>query len=290
MKTSVFYLGLWAMVLGTSCAAGASGTQLPPILRAQVPATGLKKVKLIVGSARVVVVGTSGHKVFITATPTHHWKQTFIFTWHYRKHNPKLASSRRDHIQTDRIGSTLLIRLRHHSSSVAPAPQSVKRLDSKGARLSHNNKTVILTPFQGPLGTSNNTTIKWVVKLPRTMGFSIKGGAGELSISGLSGGVHIKFGVGRVIAHLPVGPIHADLGTGKMQVTIGKKEYHQIHLAAGIGDVALYIEGHKIRKGFAHHFTSAVQNLSGSGNMVYRLSVGVGKIDLLLDPDHLRLK
>lgn len=290
MKILFLYMGLWVAILSISCTAEASTTQLAPTLHLNTTDVGLKKVKLVVGSANVTVMGTSGHKIRVTARPSSQWKRTFIFTWHYRKRRHELASLRRDHIQTSRTGSTLIIRMGNHASNASSHPQPNQGPNPQASATSASHNVVTIEPFRITIGAGSGTATKWIVLLPKDLAFSIEGGTGTVSISGLRGGIHIEFGVGDVSANLPTGPVHAALGTGKLQVTISKKEYHKVHLAAGIGGVALYVSGRKIMKGVVRHITSTVQNVTGRGNSDYSLSVGVGRISLALAPNTRRLQ
>lgn len=118
----------------------------------------------------------------------------------------------------------------------------------------------------------------WEIDLPAAFGLEVKHGAGQLHVTGLTGGVDVDVGVGEVKADVPTGGVRVKAGVGDVDVISATDSLGDIDLLAGIGDVSARVAG----KDLSIHRAGPKANLShkNDGDDNYRLSVGVGGVQL----------
>lgn len=272
MQATPLYLTLVLLFPLAAAATPAPTPRTPPTLMKALPANGIDRIKLLLTTGEVRVLPSAGNtirlRVKIHSGKTLH----FIFDWRIGESGKR--PPRDLAILTHREGHALVIRLSDQGqaaqSPAIPKPSSAANTASTGGG---DRFTITM---------GNGWSTRWTLWLPSRMAFSLTGGVGEVRVQGISGGLKVQLGVGRLRADLPRGPVTAELGTGKIHVRIAASAYGDIHLASGIGDVQLRVDGKRIRKGYKRNITAATQKLRGDATPAYKLQAGIGNVVLSL--------
>lgn len=245
---------------GALYAAGAAQAGPTRSFATEVPATGLARVKLVVGVGSVDVKAgpVDAVKVTVTALPGNHGH--FIFNWSTGTSAGAIPADL--HLVTEREGKTLVIRL-------------------AGADGSSSGHAIVIGPFGTESG-NNGWKGDWTVVLPARLALALEGGVGSFRIRGVAGGVNAKIGVGSLDATLPNGPATIDNGVGRVKLDVASAAYGTVDLTAGVGDVAFTVNGRTNRTGYEHRFVASTQQVTGSGHTNYTLKVGTGHVVLNL--------
>lgn len=237
-----------------------------------VSAAGLTSVALdaTVGDIRVTTADTDTVSIKAAAEPGS--RMHFIFDWTTGPAANKLPADL--HLIAARKGSRLVIGLAT-AAGTASLPASAASAASAG----HH---IIIIGGNSYGSGEHSWKADWTLVLPTRLALELNTGVGKATVSGVGGGVQAKIGVGKLDLRLPRGPMDATVGVGNVEAAIGSADYGKVSLAAGVGHVSFEVNGHTIRTGYQHHFTSAEQKLNGPGKTAYKLKAGVGHVNLRL--------
>ncbi len=280
MQTTPLYLTLVLLFPLAAAATPAPAPGTLPTLTKTLPASGIDQIKLLLSTGKVRVLPSTDHTIRLRAKIHSGKTLHFIFDW--RIGGPGKRPPRDLAIRTRRGGHTLVIGLNTRNQTMQlPAPNS----SSAATPATSESGSTITIETNAISKTDINVTgwsAQWTLWLPPRMAFSLIGGVGEVQVQGLYGGLKVKLGVGRLKAELPRGPVTAELGTGQIRVRIAASDYGNIHLASGIGNVQLQVDGKRIRKGYKRNITAATQKLRGDAKTAYKLQAGIGNVILSL--------
>ena len=120
----------------------------------------------------------------------------------------------------------------------------------------------------------------WMLTLPSHLALSIELGVGNIEVSNASGGLDLELGVGDATIQVIGGPVEIEVGVGDITVHGAAAAYRSVEIAAGVGDVRIIAEGHKITgEGFIAHSAE----WRGSGDSDLDAESGVGDIRIVLE-------
>ncbi|MGB9429189.1 MAG: hypothetical protein WCC11_04830 [Gammaproteobacteria bacterium] len=138
----------------------------------------------------------------------------------------------------------------------------------------------------GSSGKLDTSQVKqhWTVQIPARLALNISMKVGQVTVTGIAGGVHTDLNVGEVDLDTPGGPLSAKVNVGQISVTSSSKQLGPIDLSSDIGEAALFMNGKHIREGGRHSGLGRRIHLAGSGPDSMKLSVNVGEVDLRIGP------
>ncbi len=120
----------------------------------------------------------------------------------------------------------------------------------------------------------------WAIILPPNLHFELQLGVGEVSITGLRGGVELESGVGEVKLDLLDGSIDAELGVGNIVVRAPVGAYGSAEASSGVGEAQIEVNGKRISgQGFVGHSAE----WSGDGRHDIEAASGVGDVRIILE-------
>lgn len=120
----------------------------------------------------------------------------------------------------------------------------------------------------------------WTLSLPPALAFDLELGVGDVSISGLSGGVEVELGVGGVELDLADGSVDVEVGVGNIVTRARATAFRSVEASSGVGDTRIETDGARITgEGFVGH--SAEWN--GEGRYHVETATGVGDIRIVLE-------
>ncbi len=175
------------------------------------------------------------------------------------------------HLVTRREGSQLVVSLATGAGSAASA---------SSADSGHKKTTIDVSGHTYTTGDNPGWKANWTLVLPVRLALDLTVGVGKAQITGVGGGLRARIGVGKLTAQLPRGPVDANVGVGDVKAFITGADYGTVKLTAGVGHVEFDVNGQRNKTGYTSHFTSAEQQVNGSGKTGYSLKSGVGHVDL----------
>ena len=121
---------------------------------------------------------------------------------------------------------------------------------------------------------------EWSLTLPRHLALSVELGVGDIEISNIAAGLDLEVGVGDITVEVNGGPIEVEVGVGDITVRGPSAAYRSVEVAAGVGDVRIIADGHKIiGEGFIAHSAE----WQGAGDSSIEAEAGVGDIRVVLE-------
>lgn len=134
-------------------------------------------------------------------------------------------------------------------------------------------------------GKLNDSDVKqtWDVQIPVRLALDIAMKVGQVTVSGIAGGVHTNLNVGEIDLDTPSGPLSATVNVGQISATSASKQPGSIELSSNIGEAALFMSGKHVREGGHHSGLGRRIHLPGSGPDSMKLSVNVGEVDLRIN-------
>ncbi len=134
-------------------------------------------------------------------------------------------------------------------------------------------------------GKLNDSDVKqtWDVQIPVRLALDIAMKVGQVTVSGITGGVHTNLNVGEIDLDTPAGPLSATVNVGQIGATSASKQLGSIELSSTIGEAALFVNGKHMREGGRHSGLGRRIHLPGSGPDSMKLSVNVGEVDLRVE-------
>ncbi len=229
------------------------------------PAAGINKVKFEVKVGRISVSTSKADSVNIKSVATASEQMHFIFHWTVGNGSEKLPAGL--HLVTHREGDTLIVGLASKDEKLD--------IESGSEGTSSGGVDIHINGRSHPGWKSD-----WTVVLPARLALDLVVGVGKARIDGLAGGLRAKVGVGKLDAWLPRGPIDANVGVGDIKAYVRGDDYGNVSLSAGVGHVDFYVHGRQNQTGYNKEFTSAKQSLTGPGKTAYKLTAGVGHVEL----------
>lgn len=233
--------------------------------KSTLPAAGIDKVKLEVKVGRISIKTSKADTIDIKSVATASEQMHFIFHWTVGNGSEKLPAGL--HLVTHREGDTLIVGLASKDEKLD--------IESGSEGTSSGGINIHVSGHSHPGWKSD-----WTVVLPPRLAVDLLVGVGKARMVGLAGGVQAKVGVGKLDAWLPQGPIDANVGVGDIKAYVHSDDYGKVSLSAGVGHVDFYVHGRQNQTGYNKEFTSAKQSLTGPGKTAYKLTAGVGHVEL----------
>jgi hypothetical protein len=103
---------------------------------------------------------------------------------------------------------------------------------------------------------------------------------GQVTVSGIAGGVHANLNVGEIDLDTPGGPLDASVNVGQISAKSDTRELGPVDLSSDIGEAAVFRNGKAIRKVGRHTGLGRRIHIAGNGPDSMHLSVNVGEVDL----------
>lgn len=144
-----------------------------------------------------------------------------------------------------------------------------------------NNGTLTLG-VQYPTNTDTGDIDEhWMIALPPAVAVTGHVNVGELSVSGIAGGVDANLNVGKVQLDVPGGALKVTANVGKIQATVRSLDYSNVSLGSNVGKTSLTVDG--VAAGNPQK-TGAGQNVSYTmnGKNSINLQVTTGTVQLAL--------
>ncbi|MGA7966225.1 MAG: hypothetical protein WCB49_10110 [Gammaproteobacteria bacterium] len=239
------------------------------ILNTTASAAGLTGVKLTAGVGSIHITTSSADTVSIKVAAEPSDNMHFIFDWTTGPSANSLPAGL--HLVTRREGSQLVVSLATGAGSAASA---------SSADSGHKKTTIDVSGHTYTTGDNPGWKADWTLVLPVRLALDLTVGVGKAQITGVGGGLRARIGVGKLTAQLPRGPVDANVGVGDVKAFITGADYGTVKLTAGVGHVEFDVNGQRNKTGYTSHFTSAEQQVNGSGKTGYSLKSGVGHVDL----------
>lgn len=251
------------MALGAQASDGK--TNATQAFKSTLPAAGIDKLKLEVKVGQVTIKTSKADSVDIKSVATASEQMHFIFHWTMGNGADKLPPDL--HLVTHREGDTLVVGLASKGEKLDVEAGSGGT--SGGGINIHVNG-----------GSHPGWKSDWTIVLPARLAVDLVVGVGKARIDGLAGGLRAKVGVGKLDAWLPQGPIDANVGVGSVKAWVRSDDYGTVALSSGVGPVEFDVRGKRNETGYNKEFTSAKQSLTGPGKTAYKLTTGVGHVEL----------
>lgn len=120
----------------------------------------------------------------------------------------------------------------------------------------------------------------WALVLPPNLMFELELGVGEVSITGVRGGIELEIGVGNVELVLPNGPIDLEVGVGNIVARAPVGEFGTVEASSGVGSATIEVDGARITgQGFVGHSAE----WEGDGRYDIEAATGVGDVRIVLE-------
>lgn len=130
---------------------------------------------------------------------------------------------------------------------------------------------------------TNQVKQHWELQIPVRLELGINMKVGQITVSGIAGGVRTDLNVGETDLDTPGGPLSAKINVGQISATSASTQLGPIDLASDIGEAALFMNGKMVRGGGRHSGLGRRIHLAGSGPDSMSLSVNVGEVDLRIN-------
>lgn len=124
----------------------------------------------------------------------------------------------------------------------------------------------------------------WTIEVPARLAVKVRMKVGELSLSGMSGGVDAKLEVGQVTLKTLRGPIKASVNVGQIRATSGSTQPGNIHLSSSIGDAHLQMPNWNDNDNADRTGLGRTVNVAGKGPDSMDLQVNIGDVRLQIEP------
>ncbi len=122
---------------------------------------------------------------------------------------------------------------------------------------------------------------RWSVTVPKRFAVDLDLDVGNISISGVAGGVEAAVDVGDLKIDVPGGTVEGKVDVGDIVLHSGEAGAGEIALEADVGDVDLTLAGRRIRTDGGYGPGESLR-LEGKGGPRVRLSVDVGDIEAVI--------
>jgi hypothetical protein len=219
----------------------------PRTLNADLDAAGVDKLALDVGVGEVHVNPSPDGKVHVQVT-LRPKEQEFMWFFHWRSEGTARGIATAS-INQERSGERLSLSLNY----------------PRGAD-------------------QENLKQEWDVLVPVRLTLDANLKVGELTISGVAGGVTARLDVGELSIDAPQGAIDGQVNVGEIRAKSGSVRHGKIDLSSTIGEAVVYINGEQ--SGFHEHGGLGNRvTLDGTGPDSMRLAVNVGEASLHVAPD-----
>lgn len=129
----------------------------------------------------------------------------------------------------------------------------------------------------------DNLKQEWEVQVPARLALDAKLKVGDLTVSGVEGGVTALLDVGELDIDAPQGAIDGQVNVGEIRAQSGSARHGRIDLSSTIGEAVVYINGEQ--SGFHEHGGLGNHvSLDGNGPDNMHLAVNVGEASLHITP------
>lgn len=120
----------------------------------------------------------------------------------------------------------------------------------------------------------------WTLTVPAHLALVVELGVGDVEVSNTTGGLDLELGVGEAVVQVNGGTLDIEVGVGDVTIRGPSSAYGSVETAAGVGDVLIIADGHKITgEGFIAHSAE----WQGSGDATIEAEAGVGEIRVVLE-------
>jgi hypothetical protein len=234
-------------------AAGASSLSAaersgPRTLTWEAPTTGVEELRLEAGNGRVEVVATPGDAVRVSL-------RAELKRWS-------------DDEPWRRMVSWFLTSAHKEDAALMSA-----------LALEHEQEGGALSLGLRPRGRTrtNRVAETWRVELPAGKRAVVRLDSGDVTVTGVAGGVEVRLGAGDVVVRAPQGDLDVTVGVGDIDVRLASLSTRDVVLEAQVGDTELWVAGNRVRHarepGPGNH-----TSLRGSGRFDVRANVSVGDV------------
>ncbi|MGH8283468.1 MAG: hypothetical protein ACRESE_06430 [Gammaproteobacteria bacterium] len=157
--------------------------------------------------------------------------------------------------------------------------------DIQTAQITQHRDGDHLTLSLSTSGKLNSSDVKqtWDVQIPVRLALNITMKVGQVTVTGIAGGVHTDLNVGEIDLDTPGGPLSVTVNVGQISAVSASKQLGPIELSSSIGEAALFMDGKHVREGGRHSGLGRRIHLPGSGPDSMKLSVNVGEVDLRIN-------
>jgi hypothetical protein len=159
---------------------------------------------------------------------------------------------------------------------------SMKRGERDVATASLTSETVGQTLYLRIESPEDNPRFEelWTLAVPAILAMELELGVGEVTISGIAGGLDLELGVVDAIVEVPTGNVKVDIGVGDVTLRGPAAAYGEVRASNGVGDARLTIRGEAVD---ASGFVGDTASWQGDGPHSVEIQVGVGDSMIKLD-------
>lgn len=236
-----------AVPSAASVPAAAGAGPIERTLSAEIPAAGVKALKLHVGVGEVHISASSDDKVHVQVT-LRQKEQEFLWFFHWVSKGTA-ADIAAAAISQDQEGDTLSLGLNYRGNT-----------------------------------DSDQLKQEWELQLPARLALDADMKVGELDIKDVAGGVDAVLNVGELSIEVPRGSLKAQVNVGEIRARTASGDYGKIKLSSSIGEALLTVNG--THGGYHDHggLGNSV-TAEGKGHEDMDLSVNVGEVSLRIETE-----